>query len=74
MVIRLTAKLADVVNGVDLSRYREGDVIELPVREAEMLLAEGWAALVSDSPTNAPTWRPDARAIAADRKRRRDGT
>ena len=71
MVVRLTAKLAEVVNGVDLSRCREGDVIELPARDAEMLRAEGWAELVVDPDQSRPAWRPDARAIAADRKRTR---
>jgi hypothetical protein len=74
MVVRLTAKLAEVVNGVDLSRYREGDVIELPARDAAMLLAERWAELVGDTgaSNDPPAWRPDARAIAADRNRTRD--
>ena len=72
MIVRLTKKLADVVNGVDISRYIEGDVIELPTRSGEMLVAEGWAediapAAMSKASPYAGGWRPDARAVAADR-------
>jgi hypothetical protein len=66
MLVRLTAKLADVVNGVDISRYREGDVVELPERDCRMLIAEHWAEAVRLT----RAWRPDARAMAVDRKRR----
>lgn len=62
MTVRLIKKLADVVNGIDVSDCSEGDVIELPTHHAEMLIAEGWAELVA--------WRPDRRAVAADRGRR----
>jgi hypothetical protein len=48
MRVRLTVKLADVVNGVDLSRYREGDVIELTRRDAMIMMAGGWAELVTE--------------------------
>lgn len=72
MLVRLTVKLAEMVNGVDLSRYREGDLVELPERDGEMLIAEGWAELITDpSVALAPAWRPDARTVAHDRKRRR---
>ena len=43
MLIRLTRKLAECVDGVDLSRSREGDVLDLSSREGELLIAEGWA-------------------------------
>jgi hypothetical protein len=48
MRIRLTRKLAGFLNGVDVSRRRVGDVIDLPRRDAEILLAEGWALPVPD--------------------------
>jgi hypothetical protein len=71
MHVRLTKKLAEVVNGIDLSHCVEGDVIELPDAHAQMLIAERWAEPVSEqqTPTCAPAWRPDARATAADRLR-----
>jgi len=43
MRIRLTRKLADCLDGVDLSHYSVGDVLDLPGREAYLLIAEGWA-------------------------------
>ena len=45
MRIRLTRKFAERIDGVDLSRRRVGDVIDLPVDEARALIAEGWAVL-----------------------------
>lgn len=43
MLVRLTVKLAEVVNGLDLSHCAEGDVIDVTERDAAMLIAEGWA-------------------------------
>jgi hypothetical protein len=43
MQIRLTRKLADCLDGVDLSHYSVGDVLDLPRHEAHLLIAEGWA-------------------------------
>jgi hypothetical protein len=49
MRIRLTRKLSQVLNGVDISRRSVGDVIDLPRRDAELLLAEGWALPATDN-------------------------
>ena len=43
MRVVLTRKLADCVDGVELSGWRVGDVLELPDQEATLLLAERWA-------------------------------
>jgi hypothetical protein len=43
MKIQLVRKLADHLDGIDVSGYQEGEVFELPLREAELLVAEGWA-------------------------------
>jgi hypothetical protein len=43
MRLRLIRKLADALDGVDLSAYQEGDILDLPRAEAALLLAEGWA-------------------------------
>jgi hypothetical protein len=48
MRVRLTVKLAEIVNGIDLSRWAEGDIIEIDDRDGELLWAEGWAELVAD--------------------------
>jgi hypothetical protein len=44
--IRLTRKLALVLNGVDVSGLIVGDVMELPLSAAEMMVAEGWAQMI----------------------------
>lgn len=43
MRIRLTRKLANVVDGLDLSGHRVGDVFDVSARDARILIAEGWA-------------------------------
>ena len=42
--VRLTRKFAQILNGIDLSRTKAGEEIELSKREADLLVAEGWAA------------------------------
>lgn len=37
-------KYAERIDGVDLSRYRVGDTLNLPPKEALLLLAEDWAS------------------------------
>jgi hypothetical protein len=46
MVVRLTRKLADMIDGVDLSAYRVGQVLHLPWLDAWLLMAEGWAEMI----------------------------
>jgi hypothetical protein len=43
MRIRLTRKLAESLDGVDLSSYGPGEVIDLPQRDAALVIAERWA-------------------------------
>ena len=43
MKVRLTRKFADLINGIDLSRAHTGETLDLSQREAEILMAEGWA-------------------------------
>jgi hypothetical protein len=43
MWVRLTRKLADFVDGVDISHRCVGDVFELPIIDARLLIAEAWA-------------------------------
>jgi hypothetical protein len=71
MLVRLTKKLAEVVNGLDLSQCAEGDLLDLPERDAKMLLAEGWAEATAQLtfPDREGIWRPDARQEAADSRR-----
>ena len=43
MRVRLVRKLADVIDGVDISDYAVGDVLDLHADEARLLIAEEWA-------------------------------
>src|SRR5262245_33926085 len=73
MRIRLVRKLADAIDGVDISAHSVGDVIDLPADEARLLMAEGWA--VSAVPAHRREARLSSRPIeigeAADSPRRR---
>jgi hypothetical protein len=46
--IRLTRKLALMMNGVDVSKLSIGDILELPEPAAEMMVAEGWGERVDE--------------------------
>jgi hypothetical protein len=67
MRVRLKRKLSESVNGVDLSRAREGDTLDLSPREALLLIAEGWATPVYD------LRRRSERHKAHDRPRKKKG-
>jgi hypothetical protein len=58
MLIRLTKKLAAVMNGVDVSGVNVGDVIDLPEPTARMMIDEGWAVPADDAAPDvvAPAW------------------
>ena len=43
MQIQLVRKLANHLDGIDVTAYRQGDVLDLPRRDAELLIAERWA-------------------------------
>src|SRR5687768_17661137 len=48
MVVRLTRKLADRIDGVDLTSHSVGDVFEVAPHAARLLITEGWAVSVED--------------------------
>jgi hypothetical protein len=62
--VRLTRKYADAIDGVDLSKAHVGDRLDLSPRDAEVLIAEGWA----ERDTRRRT--ADVRAVASDKARR----
>lgn len=41
--VRLTKKFAEMIDGVDLSRYMAGQMMRVPPADARLLIAEGWA-------------------------------
>ena len=62
--VRLTRKFAQIINGIDLSRARAGEEIDLSPREAQLLIAEGWASPI-DTANHAPPRRRRRRRKAA---------
>jgi len=72
MRIRLTRKLAECIDGVDLSRYAVGDVLELTPRDAQLLTAEQWAVPVRRRSERRSFSVPLPQSQAADRARRVD--
>jgi hypothetical protein len=61
MQVLLTRKLAERIDGVDLSGWEVGQALEVPLREAQLLVAEGWA-----EPTSPPTADSPAGRTAGD--------
>jgi len=55
--VRLTRKLAAVMNGVDVSAIDVGDIVELNARSAAILIAEGWAE-PTDEPLSGAAFKP----------------
>jgi hypothetical protein len=43
MKVRLTKRLADEIDGIALHGHKPGDILNLPDRDARMLVAEEWA-------------------------------
>jgi hypothetical protein len=68
MLVRLTRKYAEAIDGVDLSGADVGDRLTLSPHDAEVLIAEGWA-----EPAPVPHNRRagDPRCEAADKPRPR---
>ena len=60
------------MDGIDLSRRRVGDLIELSQRDAKILIAEGWAT--PDDAHRDRRIRADRRAETADDTARRSRT
>jgi hypothetical protein len=46
MKIRLTKRFARLLDGIDVSRAKAGEVLDLSERDAALLILEGWAAPV----------------------------
>jgi hypothetical protein len=55
MKVRLTRKLANRLDGVDVSNNVVGDVLDLPAEEARLLVAEKWAMPERRSGETSPT-------------------
>jgi hypothetical protein len=71
MHVRLIRKLAEVVDGVDLSGRVVGDLLDLAPDQADLLVAEGWGEAVPDGTDVAETTTRLPLATAADAPPRR---
>jgi hypothetical protein len=60
--VRLLRKFAEHIDGVNLEKATVGDRLDLPSRDANILIAEGWAVHVDDERLE----RLLPRALAAD--------
>jgi hypothetical protein len=64
--VRLTRKYAEMIDGVDLTEASVGDELTLSPRDADVLIAEGWAEpapkRTSRRGTPEPQWETDDRA------------
>jgi hypothetical protein len=49
MSVRLTRKLAARMDGVDVSKSKVGDVLELPDEQAIRMVKSGWAERVAET-------------------------
>lgn len=54
VTVRLTHKFARLLNGIDVSRVREGEEMKLSAREAFLLVSEGWAEPLDVLPPSPP--------------------
>jgi hypothetical protein len=71
MRVRLIRKLAECIDGVDLSRRRTGDILDLSPYEARLLISERWAVPVPGPAETRHATVAFTRAIAADSPARR---
>jgi hypothetical protein len=49
MRVRLTRRLADQIDGVNLAAHQVGDVIEVTTHDGDLLIAEQWAVPTTES-------------------------
>ncbi len=71
MRVRLIRKLAECIDGVDLSRTKTGDLLELSPYDAKLLISERWAEAVAGPAETRHATVTFGRAIAADSPARR---
>ena len=76
MRVRLIRKLANILDGIDVSGSAEGDVLNLRRPQAYLLIAEQWAAPLTPASTKEVRGFSAAqpRPLAADRVRRARAT
>jgi len=63
MRVRLVRKLADILDGIDVSAYKSGDIVNLSRHDAELLIAEEWAVSAEYAPLTATPSSPASDAL-----------
>ena len=76
MRVRVVRKLADWVDGIDLSHCSAGDLVDLAEPQAHIIIAEGWAVfarragdLVASTDSGEPLAFAEGRRLLGDRRR-----
>ena len=79
MRVRIVRKLADRMDGIDLSHCRVGDLVDLAERQARIMIAEQWAVFArragdmvvspASGETLASAFASDGRRLLGDRRR-----
>jgi hypothetical protein len=72
MKVRLTRKLAEHIDGVDLTRHEVGETLDVPLTEAMLLIAERWA-MPARRESDAAKAGPEAAAGSREAHRRDSG-
>ena len=54
MRIRLLRKFANTINGIDLANVSVGDIVELKLPQAVLLIREGWAEPLDEESSTTP--------------------
>jgi hypothetical protein len=65
MRVRLVRKLADILDGIDVSAYKSGDIVNLSPHDAELLIAEQWAVAAEYAPDTAQPSPPASDVLLA---------
>ena len=71
IVVRLTQKLARVIDGIDLTDHHVGELISLSALQARVLIAEGWAEPIVERRARKPVQQQPALAADSSRRRKR---
>jgi hypothetical protein len=59
--VRLTRKFADLIDGIDLSHVKTGEVVDVSPKDARVLVAEGWATPDGPADETSPVDPPKTR-------------
>jgi hypothetical protein len=71
--VRLIRKYAEMIDGVDLTEANVGDELNLSPRDADVLIAEGWAEPTKPAVrrrSSHPRWEADDRSGRKGTRRR----